>query len=57
MTELPALPLYVPIYTCGVDERVQGVQINAMLMQTGHRFRSIADWYVLQRRVVVGETQ
>lgn len=57
MTELPALPLYVPIYTYGVDERVQGVQINAMLMQTGHRFRSIADWYVLQRRVVVGETQ
>ncbi len=57
MQELPALPLYIPTYTYGVDSRVQGVQIGPMLMQTGDRFRPIADWYVLQRRVVVSENK
>lgn len=52
MQEVPALPLYVPIYVYGVDARVQGVQIGP-LMYAGDRFRNIASWYVLQRRVVV----
>jgi len=54
MDEVPAIPLYVPIYTYAVDARVQGVQL-APLMQTGDRFRNIADWFVLQRRVIVSE--
>ncbi len=52
MEEVPALPLFVPVYTYGVDARVNGEQIGP-LMHTGDRFRTIANWYVLQRRVVV----
>lgn len=54
MEEVPALPLYVPAYTHAVDVRTQGVQIGP-LASTGDRFRNIADWYVLQRRVIVSE--
>ncbi len=54
MEEVPAFPLYVPVYTYAVDQQVQGVQIGP-LMQSGDRFRNIADWYVLQRRVIVSE--
>ncbi|MBN1486807.1 MAG: hypothetical protein JW981_04145 [Anaerolineae bacterium] len=53
MEEVPALPLYVPVYTYGVDSRVQGSQMMP-LMYTGDRFKTISDWFVLQRRVVGG---
>ncbi len=56
MTEVPALPLYVPVYTYAVDIRVNGDQMGP-LMRTGDRFRTIADWYVLQRRVVASAQQ
>lgn len=56
MEELPAIPVYVPIYTYAVDARVQGVQLSP-LMRTGDRFRTIADWFVLQRRVIVSEQE
>ena len=54
MDEVPALPLFVPIYNYAVDRRVHDVQIGP-LMRPSDRFRSIADWYVLQRRVIVSE--
>lgn len=54
MEEVPALPLYIPVYTYAVDTRINGEQMGP-LMYTGDRFRTIADWYVLQRRVVVSE--
>ncbi len=54
MEEVPAIPLYVPIYTYAVDEQVQQVQIGP-LMRSGDRFRNIEDWFVLQRRVIVSE--
>ncbi len=53
MTEVPAIPLYVPVYTYAIDARVNGEQLGP-LMRTGDRFRTIANWYVLQRRVVAG---
>ncbi len=56
MVEVPAIPLYVPIYTYALDVRVNGDQIGP-LMRTGDRFRTIADWYVLQRRVIAGRQQ
>lgn len=56
MEEVPALPLLVPVYTYGVDVRVNGEQVGP-LMRTGDRFRTIADWYVLQRRVVASVQQ
>ncbi|MFP4345985.1 MAG: ABC transporter substrate-binding protein [Anaerolineales bacterium] len=54
MEEVPAIPLYVPIYTYAVDEQVQQVQLGP-LMRSGDRFRNIEDWFVLQRRVIVSE--
>jgi peptide/nickel transport system substrate-binding protein len=55
MRELPALPLYVPVYTYAVDIRVNGGQLGP-IMSAGDRFRTLADWYVLQRRVIASET-
>jgi peptide/nickel transport system substrate-binding protein len=54
--EMPALLLYVPIYTYGVDERVHDVQIGP-LMAPPDRFRTIADWWIVPRRVFVSEAE
>lgn len=48
--ELPALPLYYPVYTYGVSKRVNNVQIGA-LNDPSERFGSFADWYIDSRRV------
>ena len=48
--ELPALPLYYPVYTYGVSSRVNNVQIGS-LNNPAERFRSFADWYIDSRRV------
>ena len=49
--ELPALPLYYPIYTYGVDQRVQGVQA-VPLFEPADRFNGIASWYLVTRRAL-----
>ena len=49
--ELPALPLYYPIYTFGVDQRVQGVQATP-LFEPADRFNVISDWYLVTRRAL-----
>jgi len=54
MQELPALPLYVPVYTYAMDARVNGGQIGP-LMKPADRFLTLSDWYVLQRRVVASQ--
>ncbi len=56
MREVPALPLYVPVYTYAVDARVNGGQLGP-LMSAGDRFLTLSDWYVLQRRVIASESQ
>ena len=48
--ELPALPLYYPVYTYGVSNRVNNVQIGS-INDPSERFRSFADWYIDSRRV------
>ncbi len=49
--ELPALPLYFPTYTFGVDAQVYGVQA-APLYDTSDRLNNIADWHLLTRRAL-----
>ena len=49
--ELPALLLYYPIYTFGVDQRVQGVQALP-LFEPADRFNGIASWYLITRRAL-----
>ncbi len=54
--ELPALPLYVPVYTYGVDASINDVQIGP-LMHPADRFRTILNWWIVHRRVLVSEAE
>jgi len=54
--EVPALLLYVPVYTCGVDDHIHDVQISP-LMYSSDRFRTISDWWVVPHYVFVKETK
>jgi len=49
--ELPALPLYVPVYSYGVDAQVQGVQVAA-LYDPSDRLATFTSWYLLTRRAL-----
>lgn len=49
--ELPALPLYIPVYSYGVDAQVQGVQIGP-LYDPSDRFANFTSWYLLTRRAL-----
>ena len=44
-TELPALPLFYPVYSYGVDRRVSGVSMGP-LYDPSDRFNNIASWYL-----------
>lgn len=54
--ELPALPLYVPVYSYGVDAQVQGVQIGP-LYEPSDRLNTFTRWYLITRRALEGPTQ
>lgn len=47
--ELPALPLFYPVYAYGVDAEVQGVQMGP-LFDASDRFSMVASWYLVARR-------
>jgi peptide/nickel transport system substrate-binding protein len=49
--ELPALPLFAPVYSYGVDSQVQGVQIAA-LYDPSDRLATFSSWYLLTRRAL-----
>ncbi|HSL46582.1 MAG TPA: peptide ABC transporter substrate-binding protein [Anaerolineales bacterium] len=49
--ELPALPLFVPVYSYGVDSEVQGVQVAA-LYDPSDRLATFSNWYLLTRRAL-----
>ncbi len=51
---LPALPLYYPMYTYGVDAQVQGVRIGP-LFDTPDRFASVNDWFLYAERSAGGD--
>lgn len=48
--EVPALLLYYPVYTYGIRNKVKAVQIGP-LNEPGDRFRTIADWYIVTKRI------
>jgi peptide/nickel transport system substrate-binding protein len=49
--ELPALPLFVPVYTYGVASQVEGVQMGA-LYEPSDRLATFPNWYLLTRRAL-----
>ena len=44
--ELPALPLFYPVYNFGIDDSIQGVRVGPMFDQSD-RFWNISDWFLL----------
>ena len=50
--ELPALPLFYPVYSFGVRAEVHDVTL-ARLNEPSGRFRTLSDWYLVTRRVTV----
>ncbi|RPJ22238.1 MAG: peptide ABC transporter substrate-binding protein [Chloroflexi bacterium] len=49
--ELPALPLFIPVYTYAVDSQVQGVQVAA-LYDPSDRLATFNRWYLITRRAL-----
>ncbi|HUF00338.1 MAG TPA: peptide ABC transporter substrate-binding protein [Anaerolineales bacterium] len=49
--ELPALPLFAPVYSYGVDSQVQGVQVGP-LYEPSDRLATFTNWYLLTRRAL-----
>ncbi|MGB8984414.1 MAG: peptide ABC transporter substrate-binding protein [Anaerolineales bacterium] len=49
--ELPAIPLFVPVYSYGVDSQVRGVQVAA-LYDPSDRLATFPSWYLLTRRAL-----
>jgi peptide/nickel transport system substrate-binding protein len=47
--DLPAIPLFYPVYTYAVDRQVQGVQIGP-LYDTSDRFMTVTQWYLRAAR-------
>ena len=56
--EMPALPLYFPVYSFAVSSEVQGVSMGP-LFDTSDRFTTVREWFMITRSPVfeVGETQ
>jgi peptide/nickel transport system substrate-binding protein len=52
--ELPSLPLFVPVYSYGVDAQVRGVQV-APLYDASDRLATFTQWYLLTRRALQQE--
>ncbi len=52
--EAPSLILYHPVYTYGVSQEVFEVQL-APMTNPSDRFRTVANWYMLTRRVIYSQ--
>jgi peptide/nickel transport system substrate-binding protein len=48
-SEMPALPLYYPVYTYGVDAQVKGVRMGP-LFDASDRFSIITSWFFEEQR-------
>jgi peptide/nickel transport system substrate-binding protein len=47
--QLPALPLFHPVYSYAVDQQVQAVQMGPVYVSQD-RFNTISDWFLLARQ-------
>lgn len=52
MEEMPALPLYNPVYNYPVSKKVSGISIGP-IYKPSDRFLNIRDWYMVSRSSVV----
>ena len=54
--KVPSLLLYYPVYSYGVNERIRGVQLGPLLTPSD-RLQTLADWFVIERRVIANSGQ
>jgi len=54
-SELPALPLFYPVYTYAVTADVQGISVGP-LFDPSDRYSSITNWFLITRRATGTET-
>jgi len=47
--DLPALPLFYPVYSFAVSNQIQGVNVGP-LFDTSDRFMTVKDWYIIGPR-------
>jgi peptide/nickel transport system substrate-binding protein len=52
--DVPALPIYHPVYAYAVAKRVQNVRVGP-LHDYPDRLRTLSEWYINTRRVIVSE--
>jgi peptide/nickel transport system substrate-binding protein len=48
-SELPALPLFYPIYNYGIDQRINGVTMGS-LYEASDRFANVTTWFLIAER-------
>ncbi len=49
--ELPALPLFYPVYTYAVDQQVKGIRLGPVFDRSD-RFNQVTDWYLVGQPAV-----
>jgi peptide/nickel transport system substrate-binding protein len=49
--EVPAIPLFYPVYAWGADEAIRGIRMGP-LFDTSDRFSSVSDWYLSLQPVI-----
>jgi len=54
--QVPSILLYYPFYSYSVSERIRDVQLGPLLTPSD-RFQTLADWHVIERRVIVNSGQ
>lgn len=55
-TEMPALPLFYPVYSYAVDSQVQNIRVG-FFFDPSDRFSKIINWYLRSKRPVGAEIQ
>ncbi len=53
--ELPALPLYFPMYTYAVDKNIQGIRMGP-LFDASDRFNTVTTWYLVSGKKPASST-
>ena len=53
--ELPALPLFYPVYSYAVDQQVQGISMGP-LFDPSDRFATVTQWFLVAKRTTVAPT-
>jgi peptide/nickel transport system substrate-binding protein len=55
-TEMPALPLFYPVYSYAVSDQVQNVRVG-FFFDPSDRFSTILGWYLRAKRPVGADVQ